>query len=254
MIDGRGLCHIHGIKKQYCREPGCEKLIQNQFKCITHGAKQIGCTFDGCDKRAVKYGHCKRHGGGGRLCTIPGCTNALKQSGKCNRHLREEKLLCVPIPGSWVPNLSAFTALDSFMVRGRMGGEEEVGESYMEGVVFAEEEMGESNSGVKESDDKGGGDKVEGDVPDTTSSTKPGVETHDGPHPYVFRVGELVNVNVGKASHQADIVLIKDGMATVKWKTWKGNDTVEMKCLSLICDGSKRKRKQTNRFGRQGGT
>ena len=141
-----------------------------------------------------------------------------------------------------------------------MGGEEEVGESYMEGVVFAEEEMGESNSGVKESDDKGGGDKdedgrsnTEGDVPATTSSTNPGVETHDGPHPYVFRVGELVNVNVGKASHQADIVLIKDGMATVKWKTWKGYAEVEVKRLSLICDGSKRKRKQTNRFGQSRG-
>jgi hypothetical protein len=31
--------------------------------------------------------------------------------------------------GSWVPSLSAFTPLDSFMGRGRMGGEEEVGES-----------------------------------------------------------------------------------------------------------------------------
>ena len=63
--------------------------------------------------------------------------------------------------GSWVPSLSAFTPLDSFMGRGRMGGEEEVGESYTEGDVFAEEDWGPpiDNSGEKESDDKRGGDK-----------------------------------------------------------------------------------------------
>ena len=97
MIDGHGLCHIHE-KKQYCHEPGCNNLIQNQFKCINHGAKQIGCKFDGCTKQAVKDGHCKRHGGGGRNCTIPGCIRHLKQSGKCHRHFAEEKLLCFPIP------------------------------------------------------------------------------------------------------------------------------------------------------------
>ena len=117
MIDGRGLCHIHGRKKRYCREPGCDRLIQNQFKCITHGAKQKVCRFFGCDKRAVKNGFCKFHGGGGRLCTILGCTNALKQNGKCNRHLREEEMVCLPITGSWAPNLSAFTALHLFMMR-----------------------------------------------------------------------------------------------------------------------------------------
>jgi hypothetical protein len=40
MIDGRGLCYIHGDKKQYCRVDGCDNLIQNQFKCIFHGAKK----------------------------------------------------------------------------------------------------------------------------------------------------------------------------------------------------------------------
>ena len=124
MIDGHGLCHIHE-KKQYCHEPGCNNLIQNQFKCINHGAKQIGCKFDGCTKRAVKDGHCKRHGGGGRNCTIPGCIRHVKQSGKCHR---------------WGG--------------GGSGGE------FMEGDVFAEEDWGPpiDNSGEKESDDKGGGD------------------------------------------------------------------------------------------------
>ena len=101
MIDGRGLCHIHGEKKRYCREPGCNNLIQNQFKCINHGAKQIKCKFDGCTKQAVKDGHCKRHGGGGRKCTIPGCSRPLKQSGKCHRHFAKEKFLCLPT----IPNV-----------------------------------------------------------------------------------------------------------------------------------------------------
>ncbi len=101
------------------------------------------------------------------------------------------------------------------------------------------EEVGESNT--------------EGDVPATTSSANPGANTHEGRHPYVFREGELVNVNVGKASHQADIVLIKDEMATVKWKTWKGHAEVEVNQLRLICDGSKRKRKQTDQFGQPRG-
>jgi len=174
--------------------------------------------------------------------------------------------------GSWAPSLSTFTALDSFMGRGRMGGEEEVGESYTEGAVFAEEEWGPpiDNSGEKERDkggdkegdvrrrskrdskitprmaafmgkenrgskakaaattrhDGGGREEVgesntEGDVLATTNSAFPGANTHEGHHPYVFREGKLVNVNVGKgkASHQADIVSIKDEMATVKWKT-----------------------------------
>jgi hypothetical protein len=94
---------------------------------------------------------------------------------------------------------------------------------------------------------------MEGDVPATTSSANPGAITHEGRHPYVFREGELVNVNEGKASHQADIDLIKDEMATVKWKTWKGQAEAKVNQLSLICDGSKRKRKQTNRFGQPRG-
>jgi hypothetical protein len=204
--------------------------------------------------------------------------------------------------GSWAPSLSAFTALDSFMGRGRMGGEEEVGEIYTKGDVFAEEDWGPpiDNSGEKERDNKGGGNKegdvrrrskrdskitprmaafmgkenrgskakaaattrhdgggreevgesnMEGDVPATKSSANPGVITHEGRHPYVFREGELVNVNNRKASHQAEIVSIKDEMATVKWKTWKGQAEVKVNQLSLICDGSKRKRKQTDRFG-----
>ena len=80
------------------------------------------------------------------------------------------------------------------------------------------EEVGESNT--------------EGDVPAS--------------HPYIFRVGELVNVNDRKASHQAVSILIKDEMATVKWKTWKGQAEVKVNQLCLICDGSKRKRKQTD--------
>jgi hypothetical protein len=65
--------------------------------------------------------------------------------------------------GSWAPSLSTFTALDSFMGRGRMGGGEEVGESYTEGDVFTEEDWGPpiDNSGEKKRDK--GGDK-EGDV------------------------------------------------------------------------------------------
>ena len=88
MIDGRGLCHIHGEKKRYCREPGCNNLIQNQFKCINHGAKQIKCKFDGCTKQAVKDGHCKRHGGGGRKCTIPGCEKKKHSRKMCKKHIR----------------------------------------------------------------------------------------------------------------------------------------------------------------------
>ena len=61
------------------------------------------------------------------------------------------------------------------------GGREEVGESY-----------------------------TEGDVPATTSSANPGANTHEGRQPYVFCEGELVNDNVGKSSHQADIVSSKD--------------------------------------------
>jgi hypothetical protein len=208
--------------------------------------------------------------------------------------------------GSWAPSLSAFTALDSFMGRGRMGGEEEVGEIYTEGDVFAEEDWGPpiDNSGEKERDDKGGGDKdgdgrrrskrdskitprmaafmgkenrgskakaaattrhdgggreevgesnTEGDVPATTSTANPSAITHVGRHPYVFSEGELVNVIDGKASHQANIVSINDEMATVKWKMWKGQAEVEVNQLRPICDGSKRKRKQTDRFGQPWG-
>jgi len=208
--------------------------------------------------------------------------------------------------GSWAPSLSTFTALDSFMKRGRMGGEEEVGESYTEGDVFAEEDRGPpiDNSGEKERDDKGGGDKdgdgrrrskrdskrtprmtafmgkenrgskakaaattrhdgggreevgesnTEGDVPATTSTANPSAITHVGRHPYVFSEGELVNVIDGKASHQANIVSINDEMATVKWKMWKGQAEVEVNQLCPICDGSKRKRKQTDRFGQPWG-
>jgi hypothetical protein len=42
-------------------------------------------------------------------------------------------------------------------------------------------------------------------------------------------------------------------MATVKWKTWKGHSEVEVNQLRLICGGSKRKRKQTDRFGQPRG-
>jgi len=72
---------------------------------------------------------------------------------------------------------------------------------------------------------------------------------------FVEGMGWLIRciVNVGKASHQADIVSIKDEMATVKWKTWKGHAEVEVNQLRLICDGSKRKRKQTDQFGQPTG-
>ena len=72
----------------YCREHGCNNLIQNQFKCINHGAKQIKCKFDGCTKQAVKDGHCKRHGGGGRKCTIPGCEKKIHSRKMCKKHIR----------------------------------------------------------------------------------------------------------------------------------------------------------------------
>jgi hypothetical protein len=58
------------------------------------------------------------------------------------------------------------TIAPSPTTRGRMlAGEEDVGESYSERDVFAEEDWGPpiDNSGEKERDDKGGGDK-EGDV------------------------------------------------------------------------------------------
>ena len=42
-------------------------------------------------------------------------------------------------------------------------------------------------------------------------------------------------------------------METVKWKTGKGHAEVEVNQLRHICDGSKRKRKQTNRFGQPRG-
>jgi hypothetical protein len=74
-----------------------------------------------------------------------------------------------------------------------------------------------------------------------------------GRHPNVFSEGELVNVIGGKASHQANIVMINDEMATVKWKMWKGQAEVEVNQLCPICDGSKRKRKQTDRFGQPWG-
>ncbi len=89
------------------------------------------------------------------------------------------------------------------------------------------------------------------DDPTTTSSAKPGANTHEGQlgHPYIFHQGELVNVNIGKVSYQALIVSIKNEKATVQWMTWKGLDEVQVNQLCPICDGSKRKRKQTDQFG-----
>jgi hypothetical protein len=62
----------------------------------------------------------------------------------------------------------------------------------------------------------------------------------------IFQQGELVNVNVGKASYQALIVVIKNEKATIRWMTWKGLDEVQVNQLCPICDGSKRKRKQAD--------
>ncbi len=90
---------------------------------------------------------------------------------------------------------------------------------------------------------------TKGDVPATTSSANPGANTHEGRHPYVFHERELVNVNVGKAFHQAEIESIKNEMAPVGWKTWKGCAEVEVNQLRPICDGSKRRRKQMDQFG-----
>ncbi len=142
------------------------------------------------------------------------------------------------------------------------GGVEEVGESDTEGDV-AREWGGEMDNGGEE-------EVYQGDVvrrstpslcpstiapnndddPTTTSSTKPCANTHEGQlgH-HIFHQGELVNVNVGKASYQALVVLIKNEKATVRWMTWKGLDEVHVNQLCPICDGSKRKRKQTDRFG-----
>ena len=75
------------------------------------------------------------------------------------------------------------------------------------------------------------------------------------PHPNAFEEGQLVYVVAGKANHQAVIVSIEncaetDGpqMATVRYLTWKGQDEVEVNQLRPICYGSKRERKQTDRF------
>jgi hypothetical protein len=106
MIYGRGLCHIHGDRKRYCRETGCTNLIQNNYKFIHHGAKKKECKFDECTNQAVFDGHCKSHGGR-KECTIAGCTNPVKQSGMCNKHFTKAKkkpLLCVPIPNNLCPD------------------------------------------------------------------------------------------------------------------------------------------------------
>ncbi len=75
------------------------------------------------------------------------------------------------------------------------------------------------------------------------------------PHPNAFEEGQLVNVVAGKANHQAVIVSLENcaetngpQMATVRYLTWKGQDEVEVNQLRPICYGSKRERKQTDRF------
>ena len=100
----------------------------------------------------------------------------------CVSHLKKEKekLLCVAVPDDpnpdavvplqvpvegdavlseevqndeiWVTCLLAFEVIHSFMQKeGRMGGEEEVGESYTEGDVFAEEDRGPPTVAMPES-------------------------------------------------------------------------------------------------------
>ena len=54
----------------------------------------------------------------------------------------------------WAVSLSAFTALDSFMGRGRMGGREEVGESDTE-VDVVKEWGGDMDNGVEEEEYQG---------------------------------------------------------------------------------------------------
>jgi hypothetical protein len=115
------------------------------------------------------------------------------------------------------------------------GGREEVGESDTEGDVAKEWGGNMDNGGEEEVYQS---DVVRrstpslcpstiapnnDDDPTTTSSAKPGPNTHEVQlgHPYIFHQGELVNVNVGKASYQALIVLIKNEKATVQWMTWK---------------------------------
>jgi len=66
---------------------------------------------------------------------------------------------------------------------------------------------------------------------------------------HAFRVGQLVNVIEGKASHQAWIEVIENEQATVRWLGWRGRDVVQVNQLRLIWDGSPRKRKQTDLLG-----
>ncbi|KAL3784456.1 hypothetical protein ACHAW5_004016 [Stephanodiscus triporus] len=81
------------------------------------------------------------------------------------------------------------------------------------------------------------------------------IETSSADPSAVFQEGQRVCVVIGKASHQAEIVSIKNcaqtnqpQMATVRWLTWKGVDDVEAHQLRPIYLDSKRERKQTDRF------
>ena len=113
-------------------------------------------------------------------------------------------------------------------------------ETEGDGAVAKEELWG--NKDNEEVEKEYQGDDDDDDGAPTTSSTG----TKILPHPYTFHVGELINVNVGKASHQALILLIENEKATVRWMTWKGVDDVQVNQLRPICDGSKRKRQQTD--------
>jgi hypothetical protein len=171
---------IMALKKKECKFDECTNRAVFDDHCRRHGGRK--CTIAGCNRPLNQSGMCLSHFKKEKenlLCVpisndlcpdavvprqVPGGNlvefSALKKE-EGDAVLKEEGLK----DGSWALSLSAFTALDSFMDRGTMlAGEEEVGESYSEREIFAEEDWGPpiDNSGERERDDKGGGDK-EGD-------------------------------------------------------------------------------------------
>jgi hypothetical protein len=86
MKDGRGLCHVHGIRKK-CSHQDCKNMAQKGGLCVRHGYKKKTCATPGCNNNAVKSGVCITHGAK-RSCMFAGCGKNIFKAKKCRFHYR----------------------------------------------------------------------------------------------------------------------------------------------------------------------
>lgn len=88
--------------KKKCRDPECNKNVQQGGVCFTHGARGKKCSHRDCYNVVKKGGVCWTHGAKEmsakqirKICSRPDCNSTVYKSGVCWTHGANKKKKCL---------------------------------------------------------------------------------------------------------------------------------------------------------------